>query len=1413
MALLLACSLGRAAEPDWKAFGQKYDADVKPLVAKLCRECHSAELAEAEIDLTAFQTFDLVRTKPEVWVKVAEMLDSGQMPPKDSPQPTEAERTRLREWTRSFLKSEARTRAGDPGPVVLRRLNNAEYTYTLRDLTGVVSLSPAREFPVDSAAGEGFTNVGHALVMSPALLTKYLDAAKEVAEHAVLLPDGIRFSEKVTRRDWSEELLAEIREFYRLHTASDGGTRVNLQGIVFDTNSGGRLPVEQYLSATLIERDSLRSGAKTVDAIARERGLSPKYLGLLWSMLNSKEPSLLLDGLRQRWRESKPEDAAAMATDIARWQQTLWRFTSVGHIGKLNGPKAWQEPVSPLTARHEMKLKLPASTDGKEIVLYLATNDAGDGSDADFAVWERPRLVAPGRPDLLLRDVRAVTHELAAHRERIFASAAKCLGAVAEASASTGPVEAAPLAKKHGIEPDVLAAWLDYLGIGAGGPVKLGTPIFRKLESAAGYDFVKGWVGDDALSVVANSSDQHVRIPGNMKPHSVAVHPTPTLQVAIGWRSPLATTLNISGQVQHAHPECGNGVAWTLELRRGSSRQRLATGIAHGANKVAVGPVEKLAVQKGDVVSLVIAPRDGNHSCDLTAVDLVLKEAVQKDDAREWNLASDISPDILAGNPHADRHGHAEVWNFYSEPASGATGHIIPGGSLLARWQSTANAEDKQRLAAELQQLLQTGVASLPQDSADAALYRQLTSLGGPLFSAALQAIGKRVGGDATDGTAGKQEALGLDAALFGKHPTGAASVEPASLCVKAPSVIEVRLPADLVQGGEFVTTGLLHAETGREGSVQMQVLTTKPDAAKGVVPSEATQTNVNGQWTSNNLRTSHAAPIIVNDGTAARRRLETALDEFRKLFPAALCYTKIVPVDEVVTLTLYYREDDQLRRLMLNETQTARLNRLWDELHFVSHDAVALVDAYNQLWQFATQDADPKVFEPLRKPIYDRADQFKQSLVAAEPKQLAAVIAFAGRAFRRPLRDAESRELEALYRHLRQLELPHDEALRLTLAKVLVSPAFLYRLESGVADASRGDGVSATSGSVASRPVTDWELATRLSYFLWSSVPDDELLSHAAAGTLHQPDVLVAQTKRMLRDGRSRRLATEFATQWLHIYDFDKLDEKSERHFPTFAGLRGAMYEESIQFFTHLIQSDASVLDLLDADYAFLNEELAKHYGIAHVTGPEFRRVDGVKRSSRGGILTLSSTLAKQSGASRTSPILRGNWLSEVVLGEKLPRPPKNVPVLPDTVPEGLTERQLIEKHSADAACAKCHARIDPFGFALENFDAIGRFRDRDSAGLTINTRTALLDGTKIEGLDGLRSYLLTARRDDFLRQFCKKLLGYALGRSIQLSDEPLLDEMQTKLKSNDYRVWSAVEAIVLSDQFRKIRSAGTTE
>lgn len=860
------------------------------MVNRYCLSCHEAETKKGDLDLERFTSVNSAWSDPEIWTHILDQVSLGEMPPPEKRQPASDERKRLLAWIEKFLNEVAQSRAGDPGPVVLRRLNNAEYTYTLRDLTGLQSLEPASEFPADSAAGEGFMNTGNSLVMSPALFTKYLDAAKNLTDHIVLLPDGFRFSEKTTRRDWSEEILGQIRSLYARYTTAEGGEKVNLQGIVFNTNEGGRLPLEKYLEATIADRSKLQRGGDAFAQVAQERRLSAKYLRTLWNALHSSEANTLLGDVRARWRNATPDKAPELADRIGQWQNVLWKFSSVGHIGKLNGPKAWMEPADPFASKEELP-----------------------------------------------------------------------------------------------------------------------------------------------------------------------------------------------------------------------------------------------------------------------------------------------------------------------------------------------------------------------------------------------------------------------------------------------------------------------------------------PALSKQVDP-------------------------------AKKKELEAEFDILRQWFPAALCYPKIVPVDEVVTLTLAYREDHELKRLMLDDEESAQLDRLWEEYNFVSQNALLQVDAFEQLWQYATQDADPKVFEPMREPIRARAEAFRKLLLRSEPGQVEALVDFAANAYRRPLTSDEREDLRKLYQSLRAQEIPHGEAFRHVLAKVFVSPSFLYRLEQA-------------PDSAATAPVTDSELATRLSYFLWSSLPDDQLRARATSGDLHEDSVLASQVDRMLKDDRIARLAKEFALAWLHIHDFKSLDEKSERHFPEFASLRAAMQTEAELFFTDLFQNDRSVLIIFEADHTFLNEPLAKHYGIEGVTGAEFRRVEGVKKHSRGGILTMAATLSKQSGASRTSPILRGTWLSEVILGEKLPKPPKGTPPLPeDAASESLTMREIVEKHTSDPRCANCHSRIDGYGFAMEGFDAIGRIRKED-AGTPVDTHSKLHDGTEVAGFDDLRRYLVSQRRDVVVQQFCRKLLGYALGRAVMLSDRPLIAEMQQALEANEYKFSAAVKTIVLSKQFREIR------
>ena len=346
------------------------------------------------------------------------------------------------------------------------------------------------------------------------------------------------------------------------------------------------------------------------------------------------------------------------------------------------------------------------------------------------------------------------------------------------------------------------------------------------------------------------------------------------------------------------------------------------------------------------------------------------------------------------------------------------------------------------------------------------------------------------------------------------------------------------------------------------------------------------------------------------------------------------------------------------------------------------------------------TQDQPKELlayFEGQRGVFRKRADDFLKEVEAAEPETAGRSCSTSplGR-YRRPLHEQEKADLLALYRNLRAKGVTHDEAFRGVLARVLVAPAFLFRIEQAPAGKDPG-------------PVNDQELATRLSYFLWSSAPDEELrkLAPRRVGCA-DPKVLAGQARRLLEDDRVRALAVELGTQWLHVRGFDELNEKNEKLFPTFdVPLRQAINEEGVLFFQDLFQHNREIDRILDADYTYLNETLARHYGIPGVSGPQWRRVEGVRKYGRGGILGLASVQAKQSGASRTSPILRGNWVVETLLGEKLPRPPVTN-VLPNcrnrrAEQDHLTVCQQVEKHTRVPECAVCHQRIDPFGFALE--------------------------------------------------------------------------------------------------------------
>ena len=402
-----------------------------------------------------------------------------------------------------------------------------------------------------------------------------------------------------------------------------------------------------------------------------------------------------------------------------------------------------------------------------------------------------------------------------------------------------------------------------------------------------------------------------------------------------------------------------------------------------------------------------------------------------------------------------------------------------------------------------------------------------------------------------------------------------------------------------------------------------------------------------------------------------------------------------------------------------------------------------------------------------------------------------------ARRAYRRPVTDVDLEMLLAFYRDGRA-EGGFDVGIQRALERLLVSPQFLLRFERDPA------GIAADTNY----PVSDLELASRLSFFLWSSVPDDELLDVAIRGTLHEPAVLEHQVRRMLADGRSQSLVNNFAAQWLFLRNVQALAPDLDT-FPNFdQSLRQDLQRETELFVESILREDRSVLDLLTASYTFVNERLARHYGIPNVKGSHFRRITFTDDNRRG-LLGHGSILAVTAYPHRTSPVLRGKWILENLLGTPPPPPPANVPSLEDTTSDGevLSMRERMEQHRANPVCASCHRLMDPPGFALENFDAVGRWRDRGESFTAINSSGVLPDGTMFEGPAGLRDALLS-RPERFVLTLTEKLLTYALGRGLEYYDAPAVRAITRDAARDDDRFSSVIMGIVNSMPFQMRRS-----
>jgi hypothetical protein len=964
LVITAACAPGAFAEsPAHSRLQQELTDIVTPFLTAYCNDCHGAEYQEAELNLSHYTSLAAVEEHHQTWEELLHRLEAHEMPPEDADQPPEDLRTRLTKWIRDVRDDAAQRNAGDPGPVLTRRLSNAEYNYTIGDLTGV-DLRPTRDFPVDPANESGFDNSGESLAMSPALMQKYLGAAREIAEHLVLTPHGFSFAPHpvVTDTDRDKYCVKRIVEFYQ------------------------RQPTDyaDYIFAAWTFKHRHKSGqtSVTIEDIAAEQNVSPKYLASIWSTLEGAQQQWgPLASLQQAWRALPLDDAQVDQAKAA--------------CG------AMRETVQRLRSKLEPTFK------------NLDLEGSHRGSQP-FVLWKN--------------------HQYAAHR-RVFV-------------------------------PETIAA------------------------------------------ITADSAD---------------------------------------------------------------------------------------AQQFPDLV----APQEESARAAFTAA---------------LEQFCNTFPDAF----------------YVSERGRDYVG----------------KAKDDQ----EKGRLLSAGFHSMMGYYRDDA----------PLYAMVLD-------------EASQQE---LDS---------------------------------LWQELDFVTSAPLRQYTG----------------------------------------------FIWFDRTDSRYLRDEEFDFAR-------AEDKNVTSEPLIL---------QLSEVYLDK---ARRNGGSEEV------LQAIADYFRDINQ--------------------QIRWVEQARAAAQPSHLESLLEFACRAYRRPLSAFEQDELLSFYDALRNIDgLEHEEAIQDCLVSVLMSPLFCYR-------------VDLTPVSDQRQPLSDIELASRLSYFLWSSMPDQELMRMAVAGRLRDPVVLTAQANRMLRDRRASALATEFGGNWLDFRQFEQHNSVDRERFPAFTdSLRQGMFEEPIHFFADLLQRDGSVLEFINARHTFVNAELAKHYGIDTLNfGPQqWHRVDRADRYHRGGLLPMAVFQTQNAPGLRTSPVKRGYWVVRRLLGERIPPPPPDVPELPEDEHDlgELTLAETLAKHREHKSCAACHDRFDSIGLAFENYGPVGQWRTEDIGGRSVDSHATFPGGMQGDGLQGLLDYLETHRQQEFVENLRRKLLSFALGRSLLLSDGPLLEAMQKRLEEDDYRFSGLVAAVVTSSQFLEKR------
>ena len=1278
---------------------QVYAERVHPLLVKTCGKCHGKEPKDNDLDLTSLGTAEALLAQPKVLEDIAERLNEGDMPPKKAAQPSLTERDQLLSWIGAAVEATAAAHAGDPGPVTLRRLTNAEYDHAVRDLTGV-DMQPTRagEFAPDSVGGEGFANVGEAMPMTPGLVERYHQAARYVATRAVLLPAGFRFSISADRPDWTTEAEKALRSFHSRYAGPNGEP-----------------PLAAHLAATLKHRERLtRGGPAAIAEVAAEEKLNAIYLAALWAGLSGKPgaplPVAELDAQTKQWEEKAAQVEAERKQRQSALDSARQKIDSLWTASKRVLVESKVAEAGSVPFEHQVSVRRG------ELLLLTVLPNQSHGADSTLIEW----TIRETTGDQRSWSVADVIPEL---------------------------LKGNPRPDKHG------ASWSFLETTSA--------PVFltERRDSNAGRSEVKSWSIGSEPSVFVNSAAEPLQVWTKLPARSVFVHPGPMRPVTVAWTSPIDAGLVVSGRVADAHPSGGDGVAFELSH---VATPELGQALAVLGERPAILPGAGL-------------PKD------------MLGWVREK-----WHEATSDPAPVLAAITAMQDKLFASRYLKYKHS-------VLAVGNGFPAWEDTMRVVAVERVQSAAREPIFRLVARqvAPAVPGTFIVWDKLRLDGGDAPALVLA--------DHPELRSAIEAACGL---RFGQHPKGR-SVPPTALVTEAGCEVRIdlqKLPVPLMK--LLALPRLLHADVSLDaGSPETATVQALLLAERDF--RDAKDPNKLNPQRDNPTAFRSGDPLIIEEPelrvaqivhphVAAERARPAA--EFRALFPPSVLFEPIIPRDAQGSLFMFHREDEPLRRLMLDDMGRAELEHLWSELHFVREDANAHALMYTELVKFyANPNGAPRMdffFNPfIGERVKREEDALLAQQAAAEPKHLDALLAFAARAWRRSLSAAERETILAAYRSDRAEGIKHDPALRAALARVLSSPWFLYRVEQP-AEGPRW------------QPVSGDELATRLSFLLWDSIPDDEL--RAAAPRLHEPAVLETQVRRMIQNSRTRGMAEEFGARWLGVRDFVANHGRSLKDFPEFTpAVRDALAEEPVRFFEDLLINDRAVSDVIATDAVIVNDVLAKHYGIPGVKGPEWRRVEKVAAYGRGGLLGLGAVLAKQSAAARTSPIKRGAWLARV-LGDRLPKPPPNVPPLPDAVPAGLSVREITERHRKDANCAACHVRIDPYGMTLEQFDAIGRLRPA-SAMKPGESRATLRDGTEVHDFSGLRNYVAGPRREDLLRTLARKLTGYALSRAVLPSDRALVDEVSKTMIAGGR--WSdALLVIVRSEPFRCIRPAAST-